>query len=82
MPQSSAPPTETTAPTNASDLGDRRPGLPSRAGLDGIRATFSLPLPNVPALAGVTVAFQAFVGPTAAPLGASSTNGVHATLGY
>jgi probable HAF family extracellular repeat protein len=42
----------------------------------------SYPLPAVPSLSGVRVALQGVVFPTAGPLGADLTNGVHGTLGF
>jgi hypothetical protein len=42
---------------------------------------FSLPIPNLAVLDGIEFALQAIVGPTAGPSGASTTNGVYATIG-
>ena len=44
--------------------------------------TVSVPLPNVPALAGVRAGLQAVLGPTSVPVGADVTNSVLWTLGF
>ena len=43
--------------------------------------TTSVPVPATPSLAGITLGFQALLGPTAAPLGLDLSNGALATFG-
>jgi ELWxxDGT repeat protein len=47
----------------------------------GGRATFALPIPAVPALAGVMLTAQGFALDSAAPAGFAGSNGVFAVLG-
>jgi ELWxxDGT repeat protein len=44
--------------------------------------SLTIPMPNIPGLAGLPIGFQNYFGPTAAPFTVASTNAVYSQFGY